>query len=103
MNILIKINFLVFSSLLTQKLAINYKTYLTNCFNDGVNLVKTTPSTAASYSAIVGILPKSEDSTTTGVEDNKDSPFFSPESLTTLPENKRVEVAMTVSPGSAFS
>ena len=60
------------------------------------------PSTAASYSSIVGVLPKTVDNTTTGVEDNKDSPFFSP-ILHNTPWNKRVEVAITVSPGSAFS
>ena len=32
-----------------------------------------------------------------------DSPFFSAVSATTRPWNKRVEVAITVSPGSAFS
>ena len=52
--------------------------YLTNCFVEGLNFVKTIPSTAASYSSIVGVLPKIVDKTTTGVDDNKDSPFFSP-------------------------
>ena len=52
---------------------------------------------------MVGVLPKTVDKTTTGVDDNKDSPFFSPEYLTTLHWNNRVEVAITVSPASAFS
>ncbi|MNY25119.1 hypothetical protein D3C86_1588800 [compost metagenome] len=43
------------------------------------------------------------ESTTTGVEANKDSPFLRSESSTTLPWKSRVEVAKTVSPFSAFS
>ncbi len=52
---------------------------------DGLNLVKSMPCTAASYSAIVGVRPRIVDNTTTGVDESNDSPFFSPESLTTLP------------------
>ena len=37
------------------------------------------------YSSIDGVLPRTEDSTTTGVEANKDSPFLSSESATTRP------------------
>ena len=47
--------------------------------------------------------PKIAESTTTGVEANKDSPFLPSRSSTTRPWNKRVEVAITVSPFSAFS
>ena len=39
----------------------------------------------------------------TGVEASKDSPFLSVESATTRPWNRRVEVAITVSPLAAFS
>src|SRR5690606_15879197 len=43
------------------------------------------------------------DRTTIGVEPSRDSPFFSALSSTTRPWNRRVEVARTVSPGSASS
>src|SRR5690606_41597880 len=52
---------------------------------------------------MVGILPKIADKTTTGVDANKDSPFLRSESSTTRPWKRRVEVAITVSPFSAFS
>ncbi len=61
------------------------------------------PSTAVLYSSILGIRPKIADNTTTGVEANRDSPFLRSESSTTLPWKRRVEVAKTVSPFSAFS
>ena len=77
--------------------------YFTSSLPEGLNLVRSIPSTAASYSSNLGVRPRSVDITTTGVEDNNDSPFFSFESFTTLPWNNRVEVAITVSPGSAFS
>ena len=50
----------------------------------------------------MGTLPKTVDRTTTGVEDNRDSPFFSLESSTTLPLNSLVDVAITVSPFAAL-
>src|SRR5690606_4855702 len=61
------------------------------------------PLTADLYSSMVGVLPKMAERTTTGVDANNDSPFLRSESLTTRPWNRRVEVAITVSPCSAFS
>ena len=52
---------------------------------------------------MVGVLPKMVESTTTGVDESKDSPFLPSESSTTLPWKRRVEVAITVSPLDAFS
>ena len=69
----------------------------------GENFVRFIPSTAVLYSSIVGVLPRIADSTTTGVEASKDSPFFSGVSSTTLPLKSRVDVARTVSPFAAFS
>ena len=77
--------------------------YLTNFFKDGENLVKLIPFTAALYSSIVGVLPNIVERTTTGVDESNDSPFFPSVSPTTLPWKRRVEVAITVSPGAAFS
>ena len=54
------------------------------------------------YSSILGTLPKIVDNTTTGVDDSKDSPFFSSESSTTLPLNNLVDVAITVAPLEAY-
>ena len=51
--------------------------------------------TADLYSAIVGVLPRIADRTTTGVDASNDSPFLSWESSTTRPWNRRVEVART--------
>ena len=62
----------------------------------GTKLVKSMPSTADLYSSIVGKRPSMVDSTTSGVDPNSDSPFFSAVSATTRPWNRRVEVAITV-------
>ena len=77
--------------------------YIIGLAVDGTKLVSLIPFVAFLYSSIVGILPKIVDNTTTGVEDRRDSPFFSSESSTTLPLNNLVDVAITVSPLSAFS
>ena len=69
----------------------------------GENFVKLIPSTASIYSSIFGILPRTAERTTTGVEESKDSPFFLFESSTTLPWKSLVDVAITVSPFAAFS
>ena len=69
----------------------------------GENFVKLIPSTASIYSSIFGVLPRTAERTTTGVEESKDSPFFLLESSTTLPWKSRVDVAITVSPLAAFS
>src|SRR5690606_31437908 len=69
----------------------------------GAKEVRLIPSTAALYSSRVGKRPRIVDRTTIGVEPSRDSPFFSALSSTTRPWNRRVEVASTVSPGSAFS
>ena len=69
----------------------------------GANLVRSMPATAALYSSIVGVRPRTEERTTTGVEERRDSPFLRSESSTTRPWKRRVEVAMTVSPLAAFS
>ena len=61
------------------------------------------PDTELSYSSIVGVLPRIAERTTTGVDASSDSPFFRSESATTRPLKRRVEVAITVSPFSAFS
>ncbi len=58
-----------------------------NSLFGGANLVRTMPSTALSYSSIVGVRPRM-------VESN-DSPFFSVESFTTRLWKSRVEVAGT--------
>ena len=52
---------------------------------------------------VVLVFARIVDSTTTGVEERSDSPFFAPESSTTLPLNNLVDVAITVSPLEAFS
>ena len=39
-------------------------------------MVRLMPSTAASYSSMVGIRPRTAERTTTGVEASSDSPFF---------------------------
>ena len=62
--------------------------YAVNSFKGGANVVSLIPLTAALYSSIVGVLPNTVERTTTGVDASKDSPFFSPESFTTLPWNK---------------
>ena len=69
----------------------------------GENFVKLIPSTASIYSSIFGVLPRTAERTTTGVEESKDSPFFLLESSTTLPWKSLVDVAITVSPLAAFS
>src|SRR5688500_12565722 len=69
----------------------------------GVNFVKLILSTANLYSSILGIRSKIAERTTTGVDANNDSPFLPSLSSTTRPWNKRVEVAITVSPLAAFS
>ena len=71
-------------------------------FIGGLNLVSFIPLIADLYSSKFGILPRIEDSTTTGVELSNDSPFFPYlESLTTLPLNNLVDVDI-VSPFCLF-
>ena len=43
---------------------------------EGTKLVSLIPLVAFLYSSILGTLPKIVDSTTTGVEERRDSPFF---------------------------
>ena len=49
---------------------------VTSSLIDGTKVVKLIPSTAVLYSSILGIRPKIADNTTTGVEANRDSPFY---------------------------
>jgi hypothetical protein len=49
----------------------------------GANLVRLMPSTADLYSSMLGVRPRIVESTTTGVEANRDSPFLSVASATT--------------------
>ena len=79
------------------------KSRIWSCFRWWGVVGQLMPSTAATYSSMVGVRPRMVDNTTTGVEASKDSPFFSSLSATTRPWKRRVDVAITVSPLAAFS